>query len=482
MRGFSTADAGAHVVAAEPAAPRFIRSRGVVYWRREIAPFGFKDFDAVTNKMLFAAAWLALCSARFAAAADAADWPAWRGPLANGSVQSGTYPVEFGADHYLWRTELPGKGCSTPIVLDRAIYLTSPADGHDALVSYDLAGAERWRTVFGKENPGKHRNGSGSNASPATDGKGVFVFFKSGAFAAVELDGKLRWKTDLVERFGKDTLFWDHGTSPVVTSKYVVMARLHHGESWLAAFDKQTGELAWKVARNYQTPIECDHGYATPLVIEHQGQESILVWGAEHLTIHNAADGQVTWSCGDFNPDANALWPAIATPVVVDDMAVIAYGRNDRGTPRLYGIRLTGGGDVTKTHRAWERKDVGTFVPTPAVYKGRVILVRDRGQVASIDPVTGNTIWEGEFPKHRTNFYASPLVAGDKLYAPREDGTVFVASIANDQFELLAENNMGESIIGSPVPVGNGILLRGEQHLFCVASEKSPPSDTAAGP
>ena len=435
----------------------------------------------MTNRILFAAAWLVLFSAQFGIAEDTATWPSWRGPLANGSIEKGNYPVEFGAENYLWRTALPGKGCSTPIVLNGAIYLTSPADGNDALVSYDLAGAEKWRTVFGKENPGKHRNGSGSNASPATDGKAVFVFFKSGTFAAVELDGKVRWKTDLVERFGKDTLFWDHGTSPVLTDKYVVMARMHKGESWLAAFDKQTGELAWKVARNYSTPTECDHGYATPLVTQHQGKESLLVWGAEHLTIHDAVDGRLSWSCGDFNPDANALWPAIATPVIVGDMAVIAYGRNDRGIPRLHGIRLSGNGDVTQTNHVWERKDVGTFVPTPAVYKGRVILVRDRGQVASIDPVTGKTIWEGAFPKHRTNFYASPLVAGDKLYAPREDGTVFVASIANDKFELLSENDMGESIIGSPVPVFNGILLRGEQHLFCVSAGKSPLAQAAAG-
>jgi hypothetical protein len=215
--------------------------------------------------------------------------------------------------------------------------------------------------------------------------------------------------------------------------------------------------------------------------MQYQGKESILVWGAEHLTIHNATDGQVSWSCGNFNPGANALWPAIATPVIVGDMAVIAYGRNDRGIPRLYGIRLTGSGDVTATNHVWERDDIGTFVPTPAAYKGRVILVRDRGQVVSIDPATGKTVWEGEFPKHRTNFYASPLIAGDKLYAPREDGVVFVASIAGDKFELLSENNMAESIIGSPVPASNRILLRGEQHLFCVGPAKSPAAQTTAG-
>ena len=404
-------------------------------------------------------------------AGEKADWPTWRGPLGTGSVEGGNYPAKFDAVNYLWRTELPGKGCSTPILLDGKIYVTSPVDGNDGLLCYDSRGKELWRTVFGKENPGKHRNGSGSNASPVTDGKAVFIYFKSGTFAAVELDGTVRWKSDLVQRFGEAKLFWDHGTSPVLTEKYVIMARMHTGEGWLAAFDKATGEIVWKVDRNYTTPVECDHGYTTPVVMDYQGKESILVWGAEHVTIHTAADGLVTWSCGDFNPDANKLWPAIATPVIVGDMAVIAYGRNDRGLPRLYGIRLTGNGDVTATNHVWKRDDIGTFVPTPVVYKGRVILVRDRGEVVCIEPATGKTVWEGAFPKHRSNYYASPLVAGGKLFAPREDGTVLVANIANDQFEVLSANDMAESVIASPVPLSDGILIRGDQHLFYADSK-----------
>lgn len=419
-------------------------------------------------RFVVVAAFVVGLVARSAGAGDVLDWPAWRGPAGHGSVEKGNFPVKFGAESYLWRTELPGRGCSTPIVLDGRIYLTSPVDGSDAVLCYGLDGQERWRASFGKENPGKHRNGSGSNASPATDGSAVFAYFKSGTFAAVELDGRVRWKTDLVARYGKDTLFWDHGTSPVLTKKYAVMARMHQGESWLAAFDKSTGELAWKVARNYPTPVEGDHGYSTPLAIEHQGRESILVWGAEHLTIHDAANGQVTWSCGNFNPKAHKLWPAISTPVIVGDMAVVAYGRNDRGLPRLHGVRLSGSGDVTATHHAWLREDVGTFVTTPVVYQGQIVLVRDHGEVAGIDPASGQTLWTGAFPKSRHNFYASPLVAGGKLYAPREDGTVFVASITGKQFESLAENVMGESVIGSPVPVGDRILLRGERHLFCI--------------
>ena len=425
------------------------------------------------NSMLPTPFLIAVSVVVFASVAESgepdADWPHWRGSQDSGSTEFGTYPVKFDADNAFWRTPLPGKGCSTPIVLQQSIYLTAPVDGHDALLEFNWSGTQRWQATFGQENAGKHRNGSGSNASPVTDGKGVFVYFKSGTLAAVDLDGSVRWQTNLVERFGNDTLYWDHGTSPVLTEKYVVMARMHHGESWLAAFDKITGEMAWKVARNYETPQEGDHGYATPLVIRHAGQEALLVWGAQHLTIHDSADGKVLWWCGNFNPDSEKLWPSISTPVIVGDKAVIAFGRNDRGKPRLHGIRLTGSGDVTETNHVWKRDDVGTFVPSPVAYKGRVYLVRDGGEVDCIDPETGKTIWSSAFPKHRTNYYASPVIADGKLYAAREDGVVFVASVAADKFELLAENDMKEPVIGSPVAVLNRIFLRGEQHLFCLS-------------
>ena len=416
------------------------------------------------------ATFVLLLASGLAVADDSGDWPRWRGPQDIGSTQLGTYPVQFNESTTRWRAPLPGKGCSTPIVLNQIIYLTAPVKGKDTLLSFDWSGDQRWSTSFGPEVVGKHRNGSGCNASPVSDGNAVFVYFKSGTLAAVELDGAVRWETDLVERFGKDERFWDHGTSPMLTDKYVIMARMHAGDSWIAAFDKASGEIAWKVARNYATPLEGDQCYTTPLVIQHDGHEAILVWGAQHITIHDTADGTVDWSCGSFNPDGNKLWPAIAMPTIVGDMAVICYGRNDRGQPRLHGIRLGGSGDVTASNRVWQRNDIGSFVPSSVAYQGRVYLVRDRGEVECIDPVTGKTIWSDAFPKGRASFFASPIIAGGNLYAAREDGIVFVAAVANDRLELLAENNMDEPVIGSPVPTSNCILIRGENHLFCLAS------------
>ena len=400
-----------------------------------------------------------------------ADWPNWRGPDGTGTTEKGDDTSALDSDQLQWSFTLPGKGCSTPIVYDQRIYVTAPAAGNDALISINADGTEAWSVEFGEETPGKHRNGSGSNSSPVIDSSGIYVYYKSGTLAAVNLDGTVRWQTNLVDRYGKDTLFWDHGTSPVLTEESVIMTRMHKGESWIASFGKETGALIWKTARNYQTPTECDHGYTTPIVIDFDARESILTWGGEHLTIHDAATGTLKWSCGNFNPEKNKLWPAIATPVIVDDTAVICFGRNDRNLPQMHGIKISGMGDVSETNHRWIRDDISSFVPSPIAYQNKVYLLRDRGEVECVSANDGSSHWSQAFPKSRTNFYATPLIAGGKLYAAREDGIVFVAAVNNDGMKLLSENDMDQPVIGSPVPMAGKILIRGEKEIRCYSAQ-----------
>ena len=400
-------------------------------------------------------------------AADTGNWPTWRGPQANGSAPAGTYPTKMDASQLLWQAPLPGKGSSTPIIWNRRIYLTAPVGGQDALLAFAWDGKPLWQTTLGGEAPGKHRNGSGSNPSPVTDGKHVFVNFKSGQLAAINLDGSVRWQTNLVEKFGPVQLFWDYGTSPVLTEQNVVIARMHAGESWLAALDKSTGEVRWKTPRTYEVPREIDNGYTTPLVIRHEGREALLTWGAQHLTLHEAATGALIWSCGDFNPTAASLWPAVASPVIAGDVAIVCFGRADKGTPRLHGIRLGGKGDVTATHRAWLREDTGAFVPTPAVDHGKVYVLSDRGQLDCLEPKTGRTLWTGALPRASSNFYTSPLIANGLMYAAREDGSAFVLQI-DGGLRILAEHKFPDRVIASIVAAGNRLFVRGEKYLYCL--------------
>ncbi len=394
------------------------------------------------------------------------NWPQWRGPADHGSRSEGGYPVKWAVTNVLWKAALPGKGCSTPVVWAKRIFLTAPVEGQDAALAFSWEGKALWQRPLGPEKPGKRQNSSGCNPSPITDDQTVFVYFKSGTLAALDLEGKVRWQTNLVAGFGPESLFWDQGTSPVLTRDAVVIARMHHGDSWLAAFDKITGRLRWKTPRNYETAVEGDNSYTTPVVLVEPGKELIITWGGEHVTAHTAADGSLKWFCGEFNPRGMSYWPTVASPVVAGDVVVVPYGRADRGQPQLHGIKLGGTGDVAATHRVWKRTDTGTFVPTPAVANGRIYLLRDRGEVECLEAASGKTLWRDAFPKG-SSYYASPVIAGPNLYAAREDGVVFVARI-DPKFEFLSENRMGEQIIASPVPVLNRLLIRGDHHLFCI--------------
>jgi len=401
------------------------------------------------------------------------DWPTWRGPATNGSITTGSYPTRWSPDEAAWKFALPGKGTSTPICWRDRIYVTTPAEGQDAVLALDRNGKQVWLTRLGPESAPRHRTlASSCNASPVTDGSGLFARFRSGLLVALDLDGRLRWQLKLNERFGPEQLFWDAGSSPALSDDCVVVSRMHRGESWVAGFDKRTGEQRWLQQRNYQTPTENDNGYTTPVLFQHQGRSAILLWGADNLTAHSATNGALLWSCGGFNPAGTGFWPAIATPVIHDGIAVVPVGRDDRpGQARIHGIRVGGAGDVTATNRVWQRDDLGVFCCTPVLFKGRVFLLRHRGGVVCLDPATGKTIWENELPRASSSFYASPIIANGILYAAREDGVVFAARV-EDKFELLSENTMGEQIVASPVPAGNSLLIRGEKHLYCIASRK----------
>ena len=404
-----------------------------------------------------------------AAASAQDDWPQWRGPRSSGSVDAPGFPATWEAP--AWKARLPGKGGSTPIVVGERIYLTCPADGHDAELAYDLDGRRLWETRLGPASPAKHKTlGSSCNASPVSDGQGLYVYFRSGRLAALELDGRVRWRFDVLQAFGPEKLYWDQGSSPVLTERHVVLARLHGGESWLAAFDKRSGEIVWKEPRTVAAPPENDNGYATPLVFTHDGRTALLVWGADLLSAHEASTGKVIWSCGGFNPERTGLWPAISTPVLSGDLVVVPVGRDDRKQARVHAVRLGGTGDVTATHRAWKREDVGVFVPTPVEHRGRVYLLRHKGEVVCLDPKTGATVWTAEMPRAAAPYYASPIVAGDTLYAAREDGAVFAARVG-EGLTLLGEHRLGERVVASPVAARQRLFLRGDENLFCIRGQ-----------
>ena len=413
--------------------------------------------------------------------ARADNWPNWRGPGLDGVAPVRPAVTEWlppGADgaagqNVLWRVPLPGLGASTPAVWGDHVVLTCGSDGKDAVLCLDRSGKERWRRELGAERPGKHKKATGCNPSPVTDGRHVWVYFKSGELACLGLaDGEPVWRTNLQERFGEDTLWWDLGTSPVLTNEAVVVAVMQTGPSYLVAFDRTTGELLWKHDRVLAAPEEAAQSYSTPLVLPGDGgrgepAELLVVLGADHVTAHDAADGRELWRVGGLNPGGDRFFRSIASPVATGDLVIAPYARG--GT--ITAIRRGGTGDVTGSHVAWVRKDLGADVPTPAAQDGRVVICTDKGRIAALDAATGLALWEEELPRSRHAYSSSPVLAGGHVIVTREDGASWVLAppaAGQDEPRIIGTGNVAEMTVATPVCVDGRIFLRTHDALWCI--------------
>lgn len=409
---------------------------------------------------------LVLCCTLSTSAAD--NWPNWRGPNQNG-VASGTgYATKWsGTENVAWKVAIPGKGSSTPVVWGDRIYLTSGIEGENTLLAYDRGGKEAWRAKIGKERPGKHKKATGSNPSAATDGQHVFAYFKSGDLACVDLTGKVVWQENLQSKYGEDTLWWDLGTSPVLTSNAVVVAVMQTGPSFLVAYDKATGKQLWKHERNLDAPSEAAQSYSTPVVLKQGEQEILVVLGADHVTAHDAKTGAELWRVGGLNPTKHQYFRSIASAVVEDGVVVAPYARG----ATITGVKLGGKGDVTASHVAWTVNGLGADVPTPAALKGRAFVCTDKGDVAAVDVHTGKTVWNGAVERNRNAYSSSPVVADGRIYITREDGKTFVLG-AGDKFEVLGANELaGEFTVATPVFADGKIYIRTLDNLYCIGAK-----------
>jgi outer membrane protein assembly factor BamB len=398
------------------------------------------------------------------------DWLQWRGPdYANAFTGEG-YPTRFSTtENVLWKTDLPGRAGSSPIFWNNRIYLTSPGNGKNLALCVDLDGAILWQTAVGDEVPGKHKKASGANPSPVSDGKQLFVYYKSGDLAALNPEGKIAWHINVQKKFGDDTLWWDLGTSPVLSKDHLIITAMQAkpSPSYIAAINKEDGSVAWKVLREFDRPKENDQSYTTPVIVNHDGKEILIVWGADHVTAHDLSrNGEEIWRCGGFNADGKGFKRTISSPIPVGDMIIVPY---DRGNA-LAGVKLGGKGDVTETHRAWDIEP-SSDVPTPATHDGLVYILGDKGLLSCIDPGSGNILWSEQLPKKAATYSASPVIADGRIYCAREDGAVMVAKAGKD-FELLATNMLeGENCYSTPLMVDGRIYIRTLNSLYCIGSK-----------
>lgn len=439
------------------------------------------------------------------APADAQEnWPRWRGPNADGTAAaSANPPVKWSqTENVRWKTELPGKGSATPIVWENRIFVVTAIDtgrlpegaaeetnqaeeaNEDAaedrsprgrrfggrrrglsepvpetlfqfcVICYDReTGDELWKKVATETVPheGGHSTNTFASGSPVTDGKHLYVAFGSYGIYCYDLDGNLQWKRDLGRMQTRNA--FGEGSSPALHEDTLVVPWDHEGESALYALDAGSGETRWQVARDEPTT------WATPLIVENGGRTQVITNGTNRVRSYDLADGSLIWECG-----GQATNP-IPSPVANDRLVYCMTGYQGYA---VYAIPLDAKGDVTDSDEiAWSRTDVGPYISSPVLYKGQLYVTKGReGILFSLDAETGETIIGQTRLPGLSTLYASLVAAADRIYITDRQGKTLVIRHGNE-FDVLATNDLGETIDATPVFVGDQAIIRGEQHLYC---------------
>jgi outer membrane protein assembly factor BamB len=393
-------------------------------------------------------------------AATAGDWPCWRGPDGTGISPERNLPTRWSAtENVRWKVALEGAGVSAPVVAKDRIFLTA-SDGrlNTRLHVYCFARADGrtlWHArFFGSAEPeGQFPEGGMAVPTPATDGRRLYVLFGTGDLFCLDLDGKPVWIRSLAQEYGPFRNRWGMAASPLLIGDLLVVQVDHWGPSYLLGLDTATGANRWRTER-----VGTAVNWTSPVVARINGKAQIITTGTHRVRAYDPDTGAELWTVRGLQQQC------IPSPVVCGDRVFAVSGRSGY----TLAIRLDNGrGDLTDSHVVWKKTRGSSYVTSPVCYEGRYYLVREDGVGTCFDAATGKQLWQERIGGE----YRASLVAGDgKVYFTNLQGVVSVVK-AGPAFELLARNDVGESVVASPAIADGEIFLRGARHLFCVGGK-----------
>jgi len=412
----------------------------------------------------------AVLTASAGAAIAAEDWPQWRGPSLDGHSSERALPLTWSAtDNVTWKLAVPTVSGSTPIVSGNLVFLSvaeGAADGSPIeLWAVDReTGTVTWKKPMG--GPGNHkvRKGDMTSPSPVTDGKTVWLLTGTGNLKAFDFAGTELWARDIQKDYGALGLNHGYGSSPLLEEGALYVQVLHgmHTDdpSYLLKIDGRSGKTIWRVERPTDAQRESPDAYTTPMPVKLGGAMEIVVSGGDVVTGHDPETGKELWRLNGQNPGGDPFYRVVASPVVSGDM-VFAPSR----VKPLTAVRAGGRGDVTASRRLWSF-DKGPDVPTPVTDGTLLYVVDDRGVLHALDAKSGAIVYGPQRLKSG-GYSSSPILAGDRIYVLNEDGLTTVIK-AGREFQVLAENPLGEYVLGSAAASDGQIFIRTGQHVYCI--------------
>ncbi len=432
-------------------------------------------------------AWLvSIAAAGPLAGADRtrADWTRFRGPNGSGVSADSEVPLRFSdSENLKWKTPLPGPGSSSPIVSGRHVFVTcysgygvgrdDPGRAEDLrrhLLCIDRGdGKIVWSkavdAVLPEDPPrgiGIPEHGYASN-TPVTDAARIYVFFGKSGVLAFDLKGNQLWQTSVGTESSNRR--WGSAASPILYKDLLIVNASEESKS-IRALDKRTGKEVWKAQA-----ASLELTYATPVLVPlDDGRRELVigvpfeVWGLDPDT------GKLNWYA-ETDLDGN-----IAPSPITQGGVVYVWGgfRNTGG----FAIRAGGKDDVTKTHVLWSSRDA-SYVPSPVIRGENLYWVSDQGIAFCMEAKTGKTIYRQRLPRTAGGFggkpfYASVVLAGERLYAVGRTSGTFVLA-AKPTFEQLAHNRFESDpsdFNASPALSDGQMFLRSNRFLYCIESSQ----------
>jgi hypothetical protein len=421
----------------------------------------------------------AMLAADTAEASRDPGWPGFRGPRGDGTSPATDVPLRWSeSNNVAWKVPVPGHGHSSPIVLLDRLWLTTALErgvkrasmyGEDMLtaehvtleaISLDRAqGNILWRApLFDVDEPAPvHSLNSWATPTPVIEAGRLYCDFGTFGTACLEAKtGHVLWKTRLPvdHQFGP-------GSSPVLWRNLLVLVRDGRDAQYVAALDKTTGQIVWKVDR---PPINAEGGYLkksfiTPLLVSSAGQTQLVAPGAQWVVSYDPMSGKELWRARHGEG-----YSVGSSPVFGNRLAVFSTGFEK---PELVAVRVDGQGDVTATHIAWRTLRQAPTMSSPVLAGDEIYWVSDAGVAACGDARTGEIYWRERLGGLH---FASLLYAEGRVYDFAQDGRTTVVK-AGKQFEKLAENRIEGPLVATPAILDGTIFLRTDTDLYRIGKK-----------
>lgn len=418
-------------------------------------------------------------------------WPQFRGPDGNGVASADGVPVRWSeTENLAWKTPLPGRGWSSPVVTAAGkVWLTTALEstpseeekrqlllrsGEDPkqfssrqiaksitlqALEVDLQSGKLDRRIdlFRIENPEAiHALNSYTSPTPVLDGDLLICHF--GTFGTVCLDtasGAEVWRRQLTLEHNVGP-----GSSPLVDGDRLILICDGVDQQYVTALDKRSGETLWKTDRPAMRAPKGDQkkAYCTPLsILDKKGRQQLICMGSQWLVSYDPESGRERWRLDHGNG-----FSVVPRPVY-DPASGLVFFATGYGKPQLWAVDPTGEGDITGSSLvAWKETKRGPAKPSPLVVGGEVYVIEDGGIASCLDAATGTAHWS-----ERTggNYSASPLYADGKIYFCSQEGKVTVVA-PGKTWRVLAENQLDGQIMASPVALDGTLLIRSDTALY----------------